>query len=177
MEKIDTVCLVSCVWPKRATTALAKDLYRSDWFLKARACAEAIGPCWFILSAEYGLVHPDEMIEPYEMTLDTMGAAERRKWSRRVQQQMDERMPDASLIVVLAGQRYREFLMDYLVGRAATVHVPMAGMRNGQQLSWLGKHSHNGPTLGWCRGSTFLRSSRRFRENRQRFRCIRSGQA
>ncbi len=26
-----------------------------------------------ILSAEYGLVHPDEMIEPYEMTLDTMG--------------------------------------------------------------------------------------------------------
>ena len=57
-------------------------------------------------------------------------------------------MPDASLIVVLAGQRYREFLMDYLVGRAATVHVPMAGMRNGQQLSWLGKHSHNGPHTG-----------------------------
>jgi len=69
MEKIDTICLVSCVWPKRATTALAKDLYRSDWFLKARACAESAGSCWFILSAEYGLVHPDEMIEPYEMTL------------------------------------------------------------------------------------------------------------
>jgi hypothetical protein len=57
---------------------------------------------------------------------------------------MDERMPEASRIVVLAGQRYREFLMDYLVGRAARVHVPMAGMRNGQQLSWLGKHSRNG---------------------------------
>jgi hypothetical protein len=54
---------------------------------------------------------------------------------------MDEQMPDASRIVVLAGQRYREFLMDYLAGRAATVHVPMAGMRNGQQLSWLGRHT------------------------------------
>ena len=50
------------------------------------------------------------------MTLNTMGVAERRNWSRRVQQQMDERMPDASRIVVLAVQRYREFLMDYLAG-------------------------------------------------------------
>ena len=86
-----------------------------------------------------------EMIEPYEMILNTTGVAERRNWSRRVQQQMDERMPDASRIVVLAGQRYREFLMDYLVGRAARVHVPMAGMRNGPQLSWLGRHTGDEP--------------------------------
>jgi hypothetical protein len=145
MEKFDIICLVSCVWPKRATAALAKDLYRSTWFLKARACAESASSYWFILSAEYGLVHPDAMIEPYEMTLDTMGVAERRNWSRRVQQQMDERMPDANRIMVLAGQRYREFLMDYLAGRAATVHVPMAGMRNGQQLSWLGGHTGDEP--------------------------------
>jgi cytoplasmic iron level regulating protein YaaA (DUF328/UPF0246 family) len=145
MEKVDTICLVSCVWPQRATPAPARELYRSNWFLKARACADSVGSCWFILSAEYGLVHPDEMIEPYEMTLNTVGVAERRNWSRRVQQQMDERMPDARRIVVLAGQRYREFLMDYLGRRAATVHVPMAGMRNGQQLSWLGKHAGDGP--------------------------------
>ena len=146
MEKVETICLVSCVWPKRATPALAKDLYRSAWFLKARAYAEFASSYWFILSAKNGLVHPDEIIEPYEITLDTMGAAERRNWSRRVQKQMDERMPVASRIVVLAGQPYREFLMDYLGRRAATVHVPMAGMRNGAQLSWLGKQSRNGET-------------------------------
>ena len=108
-------------------------------------CAELASSYWIILSAEYGLVHQDEMIEPYEMTLDAMGVAERRNWSRRVQQQMDERMPDARRIVVLAGQRYREFLMEYLRSRAATVHVPLAGMRNGPQLSWLGKHAGDGP--------------------------------
>ena len=80
------------------------------------------------------------------MTLNTMGVAERRNWSRHVQQQMDERMPNASRIVVLAGQRYREFLLDYLGGRAATVHVPMAGMRNGPQLSWLGRRAGDGPS-------------------------------
>ena len=145
MEKVDTIYVVSCVWSKRATPALAKDLYQSDWFLKARAYAESVGSCWFILSAEYGLVHPDEMIEPHKMTLNMMGVAERRNWSCRVQQQMDERMPNASRIVVLATQPYREFLMDYLGRRATTVHVPMAGMRNGQQLSWLGKQAGDGP--------------------------------
>src|SRR4029077_14732358 len=91
MEKVDTICLVSCVWSKKATPALAKDLYQSSWFFKARTYVESVGSCWFILSAEHGLVHPDESIEPYDMTLSTVGIAERRNWSRRVQQQMDER--------------------------------------------------------------------------------------
>jgi hypothetical protein len=33
---------------------------------------------------------------------------------------MDEQMPDVARIVVLAGQRYREFPMDYLKRRVRT---------------------------------------------------------
>ena len=99
-QRVETVCLVSCVGAKRSTAALAKDLYQSDWFNKARAYAELNGPSWFILSAKYGLIHPDEVIEPYERTLNTMGVAERQVWARLVQRQMDQRMPDASRIVV-----------------------------------------------------------------------------
>jgi hypothetical protein len=145
MKKADTICLVSCVGAKKATSALAKDLYQSDWFNKAWVYAESVGPGWYILSAKYGLVRPDEMIEPYEKTLNTMGVSERQKWARLVKQQMDGRMPDADRIVVLAGQRYREFLMDYLRRRASAVDVPMAGMRIGEQLSWLGRHRTNEP--------------------------------
>jgi hypothetical protein len=78
MEKVDTICLVSCVSAKRTTPARAKSLYQSDWFIKARAYAESVGSCWFILSAKYGLERPDAMIEPYEMTLNTVAVAERR---------------------------------------------------------------------------------------------------
>ena len=144
MEKVETVCFVSCVGAKQTTPAPAQDLYQSDWFTKARAYAEAIATQWFILSAKHGLVRPDEVIEPYEQTLNTMGIADRRHWARRVQGQMDEHMPDADRIVVLAGERYREFLMDYLRRRAATVDVPMAGLRIGEQLSWLGTHTGHG---------------------------------
>jgi cytoplasmic iron level regulating protein YaaA (DUF328/UPF0246 family) len=146
MEKVATVCLVSCVGAKQATAAAAKDLYRSDWFTKARSYAEGLGDHWFILSAKHGLVRPHEVIAPYEQTLNTMGVSERRRWARLVERQMDHQMPDAGRIVVLAGQRYREFLMEYLRRRADMVEVPMEGLRIGEQLSWLGGHTGDGPT-------------------------------
>jgi hypothetical protein len=59
---------------------------------------------------------------------------------------MDDQMPDAERIVVLAGKRYREFLMDYLRRRAGTVQVPMEGLGIGRQLQWLGDHIGHGPT-------------------------------
>jgi hypothetical protein len=140
--KVETICLVACVGAKATSAAWAKDLYVSDWFIKARAYAEAISPYWFVLSAKHGPVRPDALIEPYEMTLNAMSVSKRKDWAGFVQQQMDESMPDASRIVVLAGQRYREFLMPYLHRRAGTVDVPMEGMRIGEQLSWLRRQSH-----------------------------------
>src|SRR5437899_2180268 len=115
-----TVYLVSCVSKKRTTPSLARDLYISDWFLKARDYVESTGSPWFILSAEYGLVSPDQTVAPYERTLNTMSKAERNTWATRVKAQMEKRLPAADRIVVLAGQRYREFLMDYLRQRAGT---------------------------------------------------------
>jgi hypothetical protein len=102
---VDTICLVSCVGAKRAAPSPAADLYQSDWFIRARAYAETVGSCWYILSAKHGLVHPDQVIGPYEQTLNTMGVSERRNWACLVREQMDKQMPDATHIVVLAGQR------------------------------------------------------------------------
>jgi hypothetical protein len=131
-----TVYLISCVSKKRCTAAQARDFYISDWFLKARACVEGIGSPWFILSAEHGLVPPDRILCPYERTLNAMSKPERREWAARVTTQMDSSLPAADRIVVLAGLRYREFLMDYLRQRAA-VEVPMEGLSIGRQLRYL----------------------------------------
>ena len=76
--------LISCVKTKGAMPAAAMDLYTSNWFRKARACVETTGCPWRILSAQYGLIHPEEEIEPYEKTLNTMRVEERRAWAGRV---------------------------------------------------------------------------------------------
>ena len=133
--------LVSCVGQKRAAPVCAKDLYMSDWFKKARRYVERAGSPWFILSAEHGLVNPESVIAPYEKTLNTMGVAERRDWAARVIADMELRLPDCEEIVLFAGARYREFLMDYLQRRAGRVVVPLEGLRIGEQLRWLSAHA------------------------------------
>jgi len=113
-----TVYLVSCVSQKRAALAPARDLYVSQWFAKARAYVEESGSPWFILSAEYGLVSPEQVIAPYDKTLNTLPKRDRQAWAARVKEQMHTALPDATYLVVLAGLRYREFLMDYLRQRS-----------------------------------------------------------
>lgn len=140
----DAVVLVSCVSRKRSSVVPAKDLYLSDWFLKARRFAEGTGAPWFILSAEHGLVDPDEPIGPYEKTLNTMPVRERRGWADAVFEQLTTAAPDLERVMVLAGTRYREFLADRLVARGVAVEVPMKGLRIGEQLSWLGQQVRHG---------------------------------
>jgi hypothetical protein len=66
-----------------------------------------------------------------------MTAPERKIWATRVKAQMETSLPAADRIVVLAGRRYREFLLDYLRRRAGTVEVPMEGLTIGRQLHYL----------------------------------------
>ena len=76
------VYLISCVSKKRTQACAAKDLYKSEWFKRARGYVEATGAPWYILSAGSGLVHPDQVLEFYDTTLNAMGAEERRAWAR-----------------------------------------------------------------------------------------------
>lgn len=140
MSSTETVYLVSCVAKKLAAPAPAKDLYVSEWFLRARRYVESTGCPWFILSPKYGLVAPDQVLLPYEQTLKTIGVAERRMWARHVQAQMDTQLPPCQHIVIFAGMRYREFLLPYFEQRSLQVEIPMEGLTIGKQLSWFGHH-------------------------------------
>ena len=137
-----TLYLVSCVKTKRHTLAPAKDLYVSPWFRKARAVIEKTGDPWRILSAEYGLLHPDEEVRPYERTLNAMGVQERRAWAEGVLVHIETRLDGVDTIVFFAGRRYREFLEPALRSRGLGVSVPMIGLSQGRQMQWLDAHLH-----------------------------------
>ena len=134
--------LVSCVKTKGVGSAAAMDLYTSNWFRKARACVEKTGCPWRILSAKYGLVHPEEKILPYEKTLKTMRVKERRAWAERVLDGLGPCLDGVDTVVFFAGQRYREFLEPKLRERGLAVCVPMSGLRFGPQLAWLKAFLH-----------------------------------
>lgn len=127
--------LVACVKVKRPVPAAARDLYCSDWFAKARRYVEQRTDRWYILSAKYGLVHPEEVIAPYELTLNKMRASDRRAWGSRVLQQLHAlEYPTDAPVVILAGKNYRQPLAPWIGQRGV---VPMAGLGFGHQKSFL----------------------------------------
>ena len=136
-----TIALVACVSKKNKTPMPARDLYISDWFKKASSYADSISDQWFILSAKYGLLDPDDVVEPYDETLNKMPVNQRRAWSKKVLEDLISKLNVGDQVVLLAGMKYREFLVSPLRSTGFHVEVPMEGLRIGEQLSWLSKHS------------------------------------
>ena len=134
------VVLVSCVKSKGPHPSPARLLYTSAWFQKVRDIVEASGARWFILSARYGLVDPDSEIDPYERTLNTLGVAERRAWANAVLDKLLPELTGVNRVVMFAGHRYREFIIEPLRRRGLEVEVPMANLALGEQLAWLSQN-------------------------------------
>ena len=115
----------------------ARELYDSEWFHKASAYAERTADRWYILSAKYGLVDPDTVIEPYDATLKTMPAAARREWAGKALARLLPLLRAGDRVVILAGQAYREHLVGPIEAAGCQAMVPMGGLRIGEQLRWL----------------------------------------
>ena len=135
-----TVYLVSCVSEKHAQPMPARELYCSTWFQKARAFVERQSGEWLILSAKYGLINPDQVIEPYNETLKEKSIEERREWSMNVVQELRPQCSAGTSVVFLAGEKYREFLAPALSELGCRIEVPMEGLGIGEQLHWLSEH-------------------------------------
>ena len=131
------IALVSCVKQKRTSAAPARELYVSELFRRQRRYAEARADAWYILSAEHGLLHPDQVVAPYERTLNNMRKPERLAWASRVQRQLLEVLPASAEVILLAGARYRENLEPFLRSMGHEVSVPLAGLALGKQLKYL----------------------------------------
>jgi hypothetical protein len=69
-----------------------------------------------------------------------MSLAERREWARRASDALVPQLTGVDRIIVLAGERYREFLMPVLRSVCNDVQVPMEGLPIGKQLQWLDAH-------------------------------------
>jgi len=133
----EAVVLVSCVKSKRPDPAPAGALYTSAWFVGVRDLVEASGAPWHVLSSRYGLVAPTDTIAPYDSTLNSLGVAERQSWALEVLEKLFPLLGNRRRVVMFAGLRYREFLVEPLLRRGIAVDVPMAGLRRREQLAWL----------------------------------------
>ncbi|MBI3941717.1 MAG: hypothetical protein HY326_01785 [Chloroflexi bacterium] len=129
------IILIACASEKLPYKAKAADLYTSPLFEKSLQYARRLKPDHiFILSAKHGLLDLDQVIEPYNLTLNTMPAAQVKAWAARVLGQLKQRADLRSdHFIFLAGHKYRKYLVPHLISYA----VPMEGLTIGKQLQYL----------------------------------------
>ncbi|WP_146151868.1 DUF6884 domain-containing protein [Ahniella affigens] len=131
------IALVSCAKSQHTQPIAAKDLYTSALFRASRRFAERFADDWYILSAAYGLLHPDQVVAPYERPLNTLTRSERQTWVDEMIEQSRATLPLASEVIVLASTHYAEGLVTWLTERGHNVILPLGTLRIGQRIQWL----------------------------------------
>ena len=131
------IVLIPCASKKRTVKSRAAELYVSPLFKLNLQYARKLEPdAIFILSAKYGVLALDEEIEPYDVTLNSMKANERRVWASEVIEQLRVHADlQQDHFIVLAGERYRQYLLPHL----ASFEIPLEGLPIGKQLQYLKK--------------------------------------
>lgn len=129
--------LISCSKSKLETKAPARELYTGSLFNKAVAWAERHQHPWFIVSALYGLVTPDQQLPPYDFTLKQLRARERQAWAQRAISELGKYASSGSHALLIMPGLYRRHIQTALLKRGITYENPVQGMKIGQQMKWL----------------------------------------
>ncbi len=126
--------LVACSKSKRSDPCEARSLYRGVMFEKSRMHVTYKCDGWGILSAKYSLLLPDQVVAPYDETMNQKDPEEREHWETSVNLRIKQVFPDWKTrnFLVLAPKAYR--------GGLCGLHTisPFQGMRgNGDMLRYL----------------------------------------
>jgi hypothetical protein len=132
------IALISCTKLKANYPCATREMYQeSTLFKKAIKFIEQRDyDEWFVLSAKYGLLRQNDVIEPYDLTLNNMKAAERKTWSELVLKQIDNLQLNLKQIDYYAGVKYREYLIPVLEQMGFICNVPLQGKAIGEQLQY-----------------------------------------
>ena len=105
-----TECTKEKIGYTPSTKAPAKQMYQGRLFKVVRKYCETMEFDYVIISAKYGLLHPDDVIEGYEMVLRTKEDVERIR--PQVEEKLRPILKNYDKIVVIAGRQYREVLKN-----------------------------------------------------------------
>jgi hypothetical protein len=104
--------VTNCAGEKLGVAAPARLLYRGPSVQRvAKAVdevrAHGVPVSLYIISAKYGLVHEDQVLEPYDETLSGLPLEEIKRWARRVGVvEGVERMARSSTVILVASKPY-----------------------------------------------------------------------
>jgi hypothetical protein len=129
--------LIACSKSKGSHRDFARNLYVSPLYRKSALAAEGWSVPFSILSAKYGLLNPDQIVEPYELTLKGKSLSFKAEWASRVSSQLKKEFGRDKWFIVLAGDDYLQPLLESEVAALSNFFAPMKGLSLGNRLAFL----------------------------------------
>lgn len=136
------VSFVACCKLKSNEKTTAEKMYISPLFKLSLKYAKEHSDIVFILSAKYGLLALNDIIKPYNETLNTKTDDEINEWSRGIIKSIKHLGLEKSKFFYLCGNNYKKYLEKKLPGKD-----PMKGLSLGFRLQWLKNHIKNNNSL------------------------------
>lgn len=136
------IALLGCSKAKIGVPAPAARLYAaSSLFRKALSHVTRYADRIHILSAKYGLVDLDQVLEPYDATFADLPAGQQEEWARRVLARLQTLYgEDLSHLTFefYCGKNYQVYLDPLLRSVGARVYYLVAGLRIGERRRYYG---------------------------------------
>jgi hypothetical protein len=139
LKQLKIIGLISCTKAKQDYPCKAFKMYSaSNLFRKAYAYAVKNYDSVAIISAKHGLLLPDDVIVPYNLTLNNMNSQERKQWAQMTFVQINSKLSlkDVGKIFFHAGKKYREHLIPKIREIGIPCEAPLAHLKIGEQMAW-----------------------------------------
>lgn len=129
------IAIITCGKSKQAVPAKAIDLYTGIVFRQKLTYVQTLYPnaYIYILSAKYGIISTDLVIEPYDQMVPLREDDFFKEWSAKVTKQLKQ-FDKTEDIVFLGNQHYYKPVDAYFVGQK---QAPLLGLKPGMQLQRL----------------------------------------
>ncbi|RYL93749.1 hypothetical protein EWI07_06165 [Sporolactobacillus sp. THM7-4] len=118
------------------------DFYRSPLFIKSVQYAKQTYDRFYFYNAKDGLLLPDRIMQPYDVSIRTFSREQRVCWGKKVIEELAgyEMLSRVSLCLH-GGKIYRDYLEPELIRRGISFTVPLKGLSIGRQMHWYDIHT------------------------------------
>lgn len=142
-SKLHRVAVIPCTNQKSNISGPAREVWIGNNFQLTLAHAEMWYDEVFVMSYKYGLIHPEDKIDPYDINIYYASAGDRLKWWITLRQQIhvlgsrekDDTPPLPDLVAIYTGNYEQERIMrEFVRAGMRNVIIPWKGARVGERM-------------------------------------------
>jgi hypothetical protein len=133
-EAPSRIGLISCSKGKGYKVTKAQNLYKSARFQLAVRWAGKWCDAWFIISAKHGLVPPNQVLAPYDVSLAKLSHRARVNWGEKVVGRLKTVASLGCVFVFIGDDLYFKYIKEALKGTKIEIRVPLKGLSRGARV-------------------------------------------